>query len=632
MLNMLRKRAQSTFIQVMVLAIAVVFIFWGVGSNMSNKRNSVAVVNDTEITLQEFQINYERAVDNFSKQFGGSVPRDLLKTFGIKQQVLQQMVQAELIRQGGREMGIGVSELATQERIKTMLVFQENGLFNLNRYEDILKQNRTNPSAFEAGLRDDLLSLRVSEVINGFSPVSNSAVEAMINHQNEKIKLAYLVLKGEDFLDDVTVDEAEFTKWYQENGATYKSEPKIRTKYLLFKYADDTDKVVLDEGAVLAKYEAEKEQGLYEIPEKRHARHILFKVAKQDDSELKEEVRKKAAQILELARQGEDFVTLAQEHSEGPTKSKGGDLGFFGRGQMVKSFDEAVFSMSEGQISEIVESPFGYHIIKLEEIKPKLSRSFEAVSNEVASRLKKEKAIGHTFKRASGAYEKIMEAGSIEKYETETKNKVVQSDYFPRSSPPAEISTDAKLKQSLLSLNQGELSSLIKLNNGYIIVFVDDFKEAEIPELEEVRQRVEKDYKQEKAVAMAADTAKALLKEAATNTQLSELAKDKNYSVEETELLSRSEMRASTSPPAQVVESAFKLEEKHPLAKEPIIIGDNYYLYEIVERQQHSEEITAEKRQQTEEQLRTAVQDKTLSNWLAYMEENSEVWTNQDLL
>jgi peptidyl-prolyl cis-trans isomerase D len=630
MLTILRKRAQSTAIQFLVLAIAVVFIFWGVGTNLSNKRNSVATVNNTEISFTAYQRSYERAVDNFSQQFGGSIPKGLLDNIGMKNQVLNQMIQTELLRQGGRKMGLSTSQLSTREKIKTMPVFQENGIFSMKRYEEILSQNRTNPSSFEADLQSDLLTQRVSSVINDFSMVTDSAVQALIDYGEEKIKLDYVVLNSDDFLDKITVEDQALTEWYKGMQDNYKSEPTIRIKYLFFKYDDDIDQVVLENGVASAQYDNEKD--LYETPEKRRARHILFKVTDQNDERLKKEVKEKAAKVLALAKKGEDFAALAQEYSEDQTKTKGGDLGFFGRGQMVKSFDEAVFSMTEGQISELVESPFGYHVIKLETIKPMMTRSFESVENEITTRLKKEKAVGYTFQRASTAYEDIIRAGSIDKYEAEKKAPVVQSDYFPRNSPPPSISTDIQLKENLLSLNKGELSSLIKLDNGYSIVFIDDVKEPEVPKLEDIRQRVEKDYKKEKAVEMTAKAAETLLKDALAKNKLSEAATVLNLKATQSEFIKRSAMQSNANPPAQVAQDAFQLPGSQTLPKEAITIGEKYYIYQIIDRQQKSAEISEEQRKQAEQQLLSEIQNRNLSNWLSHLERNSKIWTNQNLL
>jgi len=274
MLTMLRKQAQSTVIQIMVLAIIIVFVFWGVGTNFMNKRNSVAVVNGADIPVRDFQNSYDRALENYRQQFGGSIPRGLLKKLDLKRQVLGQLIRGELLRQGGRDMGLPVSKLAIQMKIKNMDVFQQNGRFDMKRYKAVLSRNRMTPASFEAGLRHDLLIQRVSDSIRGFALVDDSEVQNRLDYANEEVKLAYVVMKGEDFQDKVEVKDKDLTAWYERHKEAYLPEPQIRLKYLYFDVAGYMDKIKLADGAVKARYEAEKAR--FRVPEQRHARHSFF--------------------------------------------------------------------------------------------------------------------------------------------------------------------------------------------------------------------------------------------------------------------------------------------------------------------------------------------------------------------
>jgi peptidyl-prolyl cis-trans isomerase D len=199
MLNILRKQAQSTLIQGLVLIIAIVFIFWGVGANMNNNRNSAATVNGREISFQDYQRAYERTVENFRQQFGGQVPPGLLEGMGIKRQVLAQLVQSELLRQGGDEMGLVVSDLAVQREIEKMAAFQENGHFSLERYKSVLSQNRLTPTGFEMGLKADLQRQRVTQAVGGFAVVPDSMLRDWFAFTDEEIRLAYAAFTPADF-------------------------------------------------------------------------------------------------------------------------------------------------------------------------------------------------------------------------------------------------------------------------------------------------------------------------------------------------------------------------------------------------------------------------------------------------
>ena len=379
MLNILRKQAQSPIIQILVLMIAVVFVFWGVGANLGNKRNALATVNGNEIPYEDYQRAYDTAIDNLRVQFGGSVPQGFLESLGLKQQIINQLVQGEVLRQGGREMGINVSKTATQDQIKAMEVFQQNGQFDLNRYKEILSQNRMTPISFEAGLQNDLLAKRITDAIQKFAILPENVIQSRYDFSNEEVKLAYVALKSTDFADNVVIEDDKLITWFDQQKNQYLSESQIRLKYLFFGYDDDLNQVSVTEEQLKAKYNSDISQ--YVTPEQRHARHILFRTNETDDAQVRVDKKKKADEVLKMVQEGQDFSELAKQYSEGPTASNGGDLGFFNKGAMVEQFDEVVFQMQPGNSSDIVETIFGFHIIKLEEVRPESTKSFEDVKD-----------------------------------------------------------------------------------------------------------------------------------------------------------------------------------------------------------------------------------------------------------
>lgn len=276
MLNVLRKQAQSPLIQAIVMVIVIVFVFWGVGTHLSGRRNAVATVNGTEISYQDYMRSYEQAVEGLRQQFGGKLPPGFVEQLGIKDQVLYRMIQTELLQQGGEQAGIRVSNMPVQKRISEMKVFQENGAFNLQRYKDILAQNRMTPASFEKGLQSDLRTERVREAVSSFALIPDNAAQRWLAYENEEIKLAYVKFEAADFTDKVQVDDKELAAWFAKNKSKYLSEPKVRLKYLLFQQSDDEKQVELSDEELKAKYEEDKDR--YQQPEQRHARHILFRV------------------------------------------------------------------------------------------------------------------------------------------------------------------------------------------------------------------------------------------------------------------------------------------------------------------------------------------------------------------
>jgi peptidyl-prolyl cis-trans isomerase D len=624
MLDFLRKQAQSTLIQSVVLIIAVVFIFWGGSSSLSGHRTTLASVNGEEIPPQDYDRAYKQAVDGLQRQFGGTMPPGFAEQLGIKQQVLHRLIQAELLRQGGDEVGITVSDLPVQERVAQMEVFQEKGQFSLQRYKDILNQNRLTPSSFEKGLKSDLLTERVQELIGSFAAVSDSEIARRQAWTGEEIKLAYVKLEPASFEAQVKVDEKELAIWFEKNKDRYRSEPKVKLNYLLFKQSDDEKQVQIADAELKTKYEQDKES--YRQPEQRHARHILFHVEKGASEAERAAQKKKAEEVLAQAKaKGADFAALAKQHSDDVSnKEQGGDLGFFAAGRMVPAFDAAVFAMQPGEISGPIETDFGYHLIKMEEIRPESVRSFEEVKDSIAADLKKQQAKSLTFKRAATAYEDIIRAGSLDKYSQQNKGQVAAADYFSRKEIPAELPKDPKFAEEVFKLKKGELSSIIELRDSCAILFANDLKEPDLPKLEAVKDKAAADWRKEKAAELAAKAAADLL---AASREKKALQTVSGATVTTTEFLKRA-ATGKDALPQEVMAEAFKLAWREKLPAKPVQAENAWFVYEVKERR--AGEGKAD--EQTREQLLASARHDLLSAWLGSLQAKADIRISEELL
>ena len=623
MLRFIRNRAQSIFIQAIVVMIALVFIFWGVGTNITGDRNVAATVNNVEIPLQEFHQAYDRAVEGYQQQFGGRVPPGFLDGINLKGQVINQLIQSELLRQGAEKMGIAVDENVIRQEVHGMAVFQEDGRFSLDLYKAILRQNRLTPVAFEAGIREDMLLALVADGVASFAFLTHTEHEKWLSFFGEEIKIAVSPFTSSGFEDAVVVEEEALAAWFGQWKSNYASDTQIRLKYLFFPFADDMDQVqVTDEE--LKSFFAEKKDK-YSIPEQRHARHILFKVNEGDDAETVNRREKQAEEVLAMAMAGDDFVELAMRYSAGPAKGRGGDLGFFSKGQMIAPFDEAVFSMAAGEVRGPVRTAFGFHIIKLEEIRPAHTRSFAEVRDELADILRKEEAKGLTFKRGVAAYEEIMRAGSLDNYRAQGGKEVAMTDFFPRSNPPEGITADQDFLAAAFKLSKGELSSLIELNKGYAVIFVQDMLPPRIPELASVREQVVKDYRRDKAVELAREAAIVRLAKAREAGVL--LGDD----VRELEHIKRSVPQAANLP-GQVIVDAFDLPPGQRFPDKPVEIGNMFYIYEVRDRRSNPEAFTDTEKVQLRYQLLETKKDRMIDNWLVGLQAEAKIWINQQVV
>ena len=248
MLQILRNKAQSIVIQAIVVIIALVFIFWGVGPNLMNSREAAIVVNGEEITFENFQSAYDRTYNNIREQFGGNVPQGLLESLGIKNQVVNQLIQDALLRQGADEMGITISKEEIGETINDMVQFQENGSFSMDKYTSLLALNGYSVQKFEEKVKRDMLAQKVSLSIGKFATTATEYEIADLNRlENSSVAVNYVQITQEEFEDTVAVELAEVEKWYETVKENYKTAPEVKLKYLDFSYATVGEKITIDE-------------------------------------------------------------------------------------------------------------------------------------------------------------------------------------------------------------------------------------------------------------------------------------------------------------------------------------------------------------------------------------------------
>jgi len=633
MLALLRKKAQSPLIQGTILIIALVFIFWGVGG-YNGSRSSMAQVNDEVIPYEEFQKTYERLANQYRDQFGGTLPKGLIESLDLEGQALEQLIQRSLLRQGARKMGIMVSDLEIQQGIEKMEAFRNNGRFDVALYKNILSGSGMTPTSFEDSMRNDLIAGKVIEALSRFAKLTPLEVSDEFDYNNEEIKIEYVSFNGADFKENVKTDDEKLKLAYEENKANYMTEPQVKLHFLTFPYVSEKKPVIPDE-QVEAFYRQNFNR--YSIPEQRSARHILIKTSEDDTEDILTEKLGRAEQIVELARSGENFAELAKQYSEGPTGPKGGDLGFFGRGQMVKSFEDAAFSLNEGEISDIVETQFGFHIIKLEKIKPAYTKTLAEVRGEIEAQILAQKSTEIAFTRATEAYEKIILAGSLNKFSQNSDITLEQTDYFPRKSPeksgsPNSMAADPSFLNAAFSLNKGELSSLVETPLGYAIIYAADKKEPETALYEDVAVQVRNDYINTRSEDMAKETAEAMLsalKEGSENFAAS--AAKFSMPVKTSDYITRS-APADSSLPAQIANLGFGLSAKKPYPEEPVSANGMFYVFRVTEKRSPSPGLFNEK----ESAFRTGLLDRKksalLASWLANVRDKAEIEINQQFL
>ena len=626
MLRILRKNAQSPFFLAIVIIIAIVFVFWGVGTKSGSDGNKVAIVDGQEISVVEYNRAYERLVDNLTKQLGGQIPDGLFDKLGLKQQAVNELVQRVLIEQGAAKLGIRISDFDVQRVIESNPAFQKNGSFDLPTYKETLERNNLSTNSFEESTRNSLLIERTVGDIGAFASTSDQEVSQWFDFLNLELKLSYKLFTKEDYLAAVKVDDKDLQAWYETRKETYRPSPQYKFEFISYPYSRELSQIEVSPEEQRAYYT--EHQAEFEKKEERQVRHILFRVQPTDSDDVRAGQKKKAEEVLaEVKRQGK-FAELANEYTEDPAgKGKGGELGFIVRGQMVPAFENAAFSLNEGEVSQVIETSFGYHIIQVEKIKPAETSPFEAVQATIARILSAQKAKTIAFKKVSEAYEGIMRAGSLAKFSTDSHQNLKTTDFISMDKLPKEepLFQDNAFTQAAFSLGKGQLSSILETPKGYAIIFVEDIRKLDIPSFATVQEQVKKDYSREKSGELA---------KAAAETNLQSLRDKQTWQqglqAEETGFLGRGD--ATNNVPPALIQDAFLQVGQSAVPAQILTIGDAYGVFRIVGVRRGGKQLpdlTAETLQQT---LLKTKQDELLNGWIQQLQKTGDIWINPEVL
>jgi peptidyl-prolyl cis-trans isomerase D len=467
--------------------------------------NVVASVEGQEITAGQFRRVYQQQLQQYRQAYGASLDESMLRQLGLDRRILQQMIDEEAALAEARRLGISATDAEVRARILAQPAFHENGQFIGDvRYRQMLQMANPplRPSDFEEQVRRGIMLSKLQSVLTDWVTVTDAEVDAEYRRRNEKVKLAVAAFPADRFRDETAATDAEIDTYFKAHTADYRIPEKRKIKYALIDTQAIRARTQVSAEDVRRYYEDNQAQ--YSTPEQIRASHILLSTEGKDDAE----VKKQAEAVLAKARGGADFAKLAGEYSEDETsKVNGGDLDFFGRGKMVPEFDEAAFSLEPGQISDLVKTQFGYHIIKLVEKRPATTRTLDEVRAQIEDQLKSQRAEEEAQRLSQELASAIKAPADLDTIAKERGLTVNESDFFARDEPIAGLGLAPAVSQQAFTMTQGTVSEPLRTSQGYAFVTVTGTEEARTPSLDEVKPRVREDVVKEKAVATAREKA-----------------------------------------------------------------------------------------------------------------------------
>lgn len=382
-------------VQIIFALMILPFALWGVSSydKSGNASAGVASVNGSPITQQDFENALRSQQDRLRKQMGENFDAAMFDNPEMKRAVLDNLVIQRLLLERAKAAKLVVTDERVAQVIGSIEAFQDSGKFDKKLYETVLKSQNMSPLIFEARLRDEFLGQQMQDayVQNGFASVSVADNIILLNEQQRLISVAPITFQP--FVAQAKVEDAELKKYYDQNQKEFQVQEQAKVEYVKFSVEGLLAKAEVSKEDVLKYYEEHK--GDFGAPEERQAAHILIPLAATAFQAEQDAVKAKAVQLLLQAKQNPaKFAELAKLNSQDPgSAANGGDLGFFARGMMVKPFDDAVFALKVGEISELVRSDFGFHIIKLTAVKPSRALPFDEARESIINKLRQQKAL-----------------------------------------------------------------------------------------------------------------------------------------------------------------------------------------------------------------------------------------------
>lgn len=501
-----------------IMGLAVLpFLFWGVESYRSDSGEGyVAIVDGEEIPRREYEQALRDHHERMRTMSGANFDSAMLDTFEVRNSVLERLIQQRLLHQEAINNGFIVLDSQLVNTIRDIPAFRKDNQFSKQQYEELLRAQGLTPALFESRVRQELLLQQLLDGYseNGFAP---KTVADRVKYLSEvQREISQLQIEPEQFLSQVMPEEADINAYYEKHKVDFYLPERARVEYLVLSLDAIAQNETVSDEAVRAYFDEHPDE--FGQSEERKASHILISVPADASEDEKQAARDKAEGILAQVRQNpEQFAEIAKEHSDDPGSStQGGDLGFFDRGVMVKSFEDKIFSMQLNEVSDLVETDFGLHIIQLTDIKEEKHPDLEDVREQIEKKLKIQ-MMGSMFGEIAEDFSNVVyEQGdnlqaAAEKFELTLQ----KSDWITRNSAESSILANEKLLSAIFSddaiTNQRNTEAIEVKPDTFVSARIVEHRPAAAQSVMVVKDQIVEKLKKQMAEALAIEEGQAKL-------------------------------------------------------------------------------------------------------------------------
>jgi peptidyl-prolyl cis-trans isomerase D len=571
----------------------------------------VADVEGREITATQFRRVYQQQMQAYRQSYGANVDDKLLKQLGIDQRIVQQMIQDEASLAEAKRLGIAASDAEVRERILALPAFQENGQFiGDQRYRALLRMQTPpmRPDEFEDQVRRSVVTEKLQAALTGWMTVAETDVVSEFKKRNEKVKVQVANFPADKFREGLVATDAEVAKHFEDHKESYRIGEKRKIRYLTI------DQGALRQHATVTGQQIERTYNdniqQYSTPEQARASHILLKTEGKDEAA----VKKQAEDLLAQLKKGASFEELAKKNSQDEASAaKGGDLDYFNKGQMVPEFDKAAFSLPIGQLSDLVKTNYGYHIIRVVDRKPASTKTLAEVRSQIEDQLKYEQAQTAAQKIADQVASELKKPSDFDAVARKNGLQGGESGLFLQDEPIAGIGMAPAVGQEAFQLKEGEVSDPLRTPQGFAFITVTGKQAPYVPKLDEVKAKVKDDVLKLKAIDAARAKAASVLASLKSG-DFEKAAKAAGLTPKTTELIARGAPIGDAGVSPALEAAAFGLPAGS--VSDPVVTDNGAAIVKVIERK----DVAADELAKAKESLRAEILNERKNKFFsAYM-------------
>jgi len=565
MLLKLREKTTGWIAGAIVALLIIPFALVGIGDYFSTSVDTwVAKVGEVEISQDDFRSRFEDYRQQMRRTMGDSFDGRQLEQPAVKRRVLDRMVDEELLRQAGAELGMAVAPSRLQREISGISAFQVDGQFSADQYRMLLSSQNMTPRGFETRVRQDIEANLLSEQVLQTGFATPADVDRFIALRDQQRDIRYFVVEPPAMDSIAAPTDEELQAYFDEHSSRYMTEEQVTIEYVEIDASRIDVPAQADEETLRKRYDEQRAR--YVEPEQRLASHVLVRVPENADADAQRQAQERAAEIAANARaEGADFAAIARESSEDPgSKATGGDLGWLEPGVTDPAFETALFALEAGAISEPVKSSEGWHVIQLREIRAGKERSFD----EVRPELEQEFQATERDRRFNDLAGRLVDAvyrdpNALQPAAEELDLEVKQAGPFGRAGGDSMISANPQVIEAAFSepvLVERTVSDVLDLGEGRMVAIrVVDHARPQLIALAEIREQVVAEWKADRRARQVDEQADALLARLKAGDAADALATELGVELKSVDGVTRANGQGTEQP---IVAEAFRL--PHP--------------------------------------------------------------------